>query len=855
VCQRALQLADHILNDGFVREDGFVWPYWDLARERFCLNYAHTDDWLCPGSLAKIGVQMLELAEALGDTVRADRLRAAARGLGTWLSEHVEPLANGWIPRRVTPEGAAYPLSPEGGADSMFDQSADGLFLLDLWLRLGDTARARALGDAFIAVGGFWGSINHDTYDSCENVAYAVAFRILRRGADALGLPVWRQFAYDVALPAMAAFRMPRDEHGVVTRGLFWMEKSWDTAYLWENAEVAQAYLEAWLEADDAAARDAALETLAAIAHHHDGPLGFLTEGIDWNNHVSQRHHVGFNTYGAIRYTEPLLNNLHLVGPTLTYLMAQSLKSPADTSLRSSLSTFSSLSPLSGEARALEARDGQLLLRLIHPVIATDAGVAAALAFCRKAGLDGVLLFESSYDTDPAMLTLDVLETRFARLRALVPLFRDAGLSVHINVMITMGHTDGGGAQPEAFDFQRLVDADGNISRVTACPLDPAFFDYVAQIYRWAADCEADAVWVDDDVRFLWHDVPEMTCFCPHHLAAMAVRTGRAWTRETLVAALAGDSDPAVRQAWFDLQQEAMAGLAETVERAVHGVSPRQVIGLMSVGAAVHNAEGRVTDRLLRTLSGPDTRPMLRPGSGFWDDETPVSLLAKTEDVARQVAYLGRDVRVVAEVENHPYSPYQKSLRMLALEMALDILAGTHDISLNILPETQPFEAREVDYAAFLRDQRPFLRELGRARAGKRRIGVGVEAREDVARKLPIAGGSLMQWVEARPWELALGRMGMPVGTLYDAPHLISGSVVYTDRYALGSMLQDGALLTPGAVRGLLAQGWGDDLGILDVTSAPADVNEVITEEPLNGQHSGVCLPVRHYAGLLRPHA
>jgi len=245
---------------------------------------------------------------------------------------------------------------------------------------------------------------------------------------------------------------------------------------------------------------------------------------------------------------------------------------------------------------------------------------------------------------------------------------------------------------------------------------------------------------------------------------------------------------------------------------------------------------------------------MLRPGSGFWHDETPASLLAKTEDVARQVAYLGRDVRVVAEVENHPYSPYQKSLRMLALEMALDILAGTHDISLNILPETHPFQMGEVDYAAFLRGQRPFLRALGRARAGKHRIGVGVEAREDVARKLPVTGGSLMQWVEARPWELALGRMGIPVGTPYDAPHLISGSVVYTDRYALGSMLQDGAILTPGAVCGLLAQGWRDPLGILDVTPAPAGVNEVITQDPLNGPHGGVCLPVRHYAGVLQPH-
>ena len=46
----------------------------------------------------------------------------------------------------------------------------------------------------------------------------------------------------------MLRFRMAEDRNGVATRGLFLMEDSWDTAYLWENAEVAQAYLEAWQE-------------------------------------------------------------------------------------------------------------------------------------------------------------------------------------------------------------------------------------------------------------------------------------------------------------------------------------------------------------------------------------------------------------------------------------------------------------------------------------------------------------------------------------------------------------------------------------------------------------------------------
>ena len=46
---------------------------------------------------------------------------------------------------------------------------------------------------------------------------------------------------------------------------------------------------------------------LSAIAAHHSGPGGFLTEGVDWNNHNSQRHHINYDYYGDVRYTEPLL--------------------------------------------------------------------------------------------------------------------------------------------------------------------------------------------------------------------------------------------------------------------------------------------------------------------------------------------------------------------------------------------------------------------------------------------------------------------------------------------------------------------------------------------------------------------
>jgi len=50
------------------------------------------------------------------------------------------------------------------------------------------------------------------------------------------------------------------------------------------------------------------------------GDKGFLTEGIDWDNVVGSQHHASGAQFGAIQYTEPLLNNLHIVEPTLNYL-------------------------------------------------------------------------------------------------------------------------------------------------------------------------------------------------------------------------------------------------------------------------------------------------------------------------------------------------------------------------------------------------------------------------------------------------------------------------------------------------------------------------------------------------------
>lgn len=856
--EKAAGLVRHVLEAGYLQDDGFIWPYYDLAKGAFCLNYTHNNDWVCPGSLAKVGVQLLEYAACPGVPVELARCGSqAAHGLANWLADHTPRLPNGWIPRRITPAGQPYPLNPHGQPDTIFDHSADGLYLLQLWALSGHTDRAQALGAAFVQAGGWWGSINHDTFDDHENVAYAAAFRILTQLAGLLGQPGWRAFAYERVFPAIAGYHMDRDEHGVRTRGLYWMEASWDTAYLWENAEVAQAYLEAWLDTKEARWQKQAVDTLLAIATHHYGALGFLSEGIDWNNHVSQRHHINYAYYGAIRYTEPLLNNLHLVLPTLTLLEAsQAPHRLPPSAVQATLDAHQS------QQQPAHAQPARYLLRLYHSALASDESVAAVLEFCRQAGVSAVLLFEASYDLDPALLTPAVLAERFARLKEIAPRFQQADLEVHINTMITLGHVDAGGAQPERLPFQFMISENGAISRSTACPLDATFLEYARQLYRQAAETGASVVWVDDDVRFLYHDTTGMSCFCPLHLAEMERRTGRPWTRQELVEGLSHNQDQALRQAWFDLQEAAIANLAREIEKTVHAVNPQCAIGLMTVGTAIHAAEGRHTDRLLRILSGTNRQPWIRPGSGHWNDAEPAAVLAKTNDVARQVSYIGRDDRVVAEIENHPYSPFLKAWRSLALELTLNVLAGAPELSLNIFSGAQSFDhpaeqAWKAEFAGRLARLMPYLKALALARAGKTRLGIGVEASEDVARRMPWRQQDLLNWVEGRPWEMLLGRLGLPVGQPQAAPHWLSGAcAAVIDPMAIDNLLQEGLILTPAAAHILLERGYGHRLGIAGVTPVhDLGVNEHYTHAALNGAWPKAVLPVRHSAPQLNPFA
>jgi hypothetical protein len=323
LAEKAILLLDHVLEDGFIDyETGFITGYRETTKNEFCLNYQHKSDWFCAGSMAKIAYQLLIFSDELEGPRRLKMRRVAVKA-AEWIDKNVKSTPNGWYPRRCHPDGRHYPQNAYGDGDILFEKSADGLFIIQLNTALTQrgladyTDNVRRKLKVFMDSDGIFGSINHDTYDEHENVAYSVAFRVLRQAAKLLDDKSISDFAYEKCLAGLDQFKMTEDRNGVQTKGLLYMEKSWDTSYLWENAEAALAYFEAYIDTNNESYLADGLTILRAAAKHHHGRHGFLTEGVDWNNHVGKQHHFDEAEFGDIKYTEPLLNNLHIVEPTL----------------------------------------------------------------------------------------------------------------------------------------------------------------------------------------------------------------------------------------------------------------------------------------------------------------------------------------------------------------------------------------------------------------------------------------------------------------------------------------------------------------------------------------------------------
>ena len=333
---------DHVLATGFFDDPTVpVMLYRDLETGVFLHNLEARTEYVEFGHVARVGYQLLELSFLDADSARSARCTEIVRRVAQWVLA-AERCPNGWYPRRSTPEGAVYPYTPDAfgpmdlsgmaAHDPIHDRSGAGALALELLVAASKaglvdaTSEVRQSVDAFVGAGGHFGSANTDTEDLAENVSYALAFQALVAAADLLDDEGVRSFAYDHCLAPLADFELARDYNGIATKGLLLMESSWNAACTWETAEAAQAYLVAFAGRGRREYLLKGMTILRAMAKHHHGEWGFLTEAVDWDGHSTAARHFQGERYGDIATTHPFLNNLHVLQPTVTFLEQCALK-------------------------------------------------------------------------------------------------------------------------------------------------------------------------------------------------------------------------------------------------------------------------------------------------------------------------------------------------------------------------------------------------------------------------------------------------------------------------------------------------------------------------------------------------
>lgn len=457
-----------------------------------------------------------------------------------------------------------------------------------------------------------------------------------------------------------------------------------------------------------------------------------------------------------------------------------------------------------------------------------------------RPAVDEVSLFLNSGDHaayDPLDHTERILKAAAKRIEQL----HDAGVpSVGINVLSTLGHTDTPPAEDkEPMPFQPMIGHTGGVSTSCACPTDPRLREYVAKRYAMAARANPDFIWVDDDLRHVWHGAAAYGCFCPICLEAFGWTDGR----EALIEKLNTPTEGEFRRQWSAFCADSMSDLCETIRKAIQSVSEDIEIGLMSGGFRFPQFAGHDIGRWMKSLGAV----RFRPGDGFWSDTDQNDLLRKMFDVGMQVRQIkDRPPTIQYEAEGYPYLSLRRSVAMTINEDEMAFFAGCNGVAYNFMmrDHAQSYAEYEPHFNA-IEKKRPFWEDLTAALEDTRWGGLWMAYTNEIMTQRHVYEGE--DWFANNgSWpfvSIDFARMGVPMTAWREH----ACGTVLTSRMAEGlddgeleEILKGGVYMDDRVLQTLWERGFGELTGVRSAKKSWAsEIRELALEHPLNGDDAG----------------
>ena len=477
--------------------------------------------------------------------------------------------------------------------------------------------------------------------------------------------------------------------------------------------------------------------------------------------------------------------------------------------------------------------------------------------FVEEAAVDDVAVFCNVEEINTGHMTAAEQERYLKLLEDVKRVLEPHGVTLSVNHWHSLMHADLGKRMSEALPFRPMVDVEGSQAQLCVCPLDTAWQDHLAALYRRYAALRPHILWVEDDFRFHNHAPLEWGgCFCEAHMALYSRMAGHPVRREDFVQGVLQPGEPhPYRKIWLDACRRTLVEIAGRLEEAVHAVSPETRLGLMSSLPQVHAAEGRDWHGLLRAFAG-DQPPVDRIHLPAYSETSPWRYMLSFNMVSMaNRALLPVDTLVYPELENYPYSRFAKSLAFTRFQLLVSLPLDPAGMTIDLYDLNGNGIVWEEGYQDMLREVKPFLNEMKAGGAfGREKRGVCVLICETSSYSLHTREGRSME--ELYPQEMFfagyLSALGVPFwySTVPPRGQTVAVSGQYLRNLSPGevrSLFADNFVLLNGdALETLVELGLGELAGVRSLRWMRQDQGEYTYEEVTDG---------RTYCGIPRARA
>lgn len=457
--------------------------------------------------------------------------------------------------------------------------------------------------------------------------------------------------------------------------------------------------------------------------------------------------------------------------------------------------------------------------------------------------VDEISFFTEGDSLDWRYIPMDEVRRRAAHTTKVVGMTRAQGIRPAINILNTMGHGDEGGLAAPEPPFTRMVGMNGRRARYCACPADEAFLSYVTQKYRCYGECGAERYWIDDDVRLENHQPADWGCFCESCLADFSKTLGRRVDREGLIGDL--EQNLEIRSLWIKRNETVIGQVLSAAAKGLREVNPRAGIGWM-MGGHIHKLDlGGDLHRLFSMMGDASKDELwIRPGSGFWRDHEPRTLLTKANVVANASAHVSDKIKATHEVECYPYNTGDKSPTMTGCECMASLFAGRLDgLMFNVLDHNgNDLQATHGDWLSKLESWAPMLRKTHAAIAGTMPQGWSVAYSSRHMYQYPAGSGvhemRNTEFFNAHELQLA----GLPITAFEENAqgHILhGGAAIGMCGDELKQLLKKPLIMDGAAAQRYVELGLGESIGIRKIEARTQGMGEHFEEHALNASWVG----------------